>query len=213
MQYCKSDKTAKSCQCADCTLEACVEYSHGLVKQSMHTLSPSKGTTFEDSDGNDSFSFGDQRQEEEEEGDSSYLYRLPLLTHPNSEGHSMGIVLPKIITFNLALAHQLKAVEDNDENRYKTVVKLYQFVYTTEMKGRNKASLFIALVAANNLADIHRRLNNRSKHQQCLQFVLSVIMLIRYDVASKRDSLNVELEGFLRNVSHLILKATCAPVA
>jgi hypothetical protein len=207
MQYCKNDQSTKVCTCDDCTLQACVEYSHSLVQHNK--LQSSEPRNNHSCDSVLPVYFSDEDQDD----DYSYLYRVPLLTPPDATGHSMGLVLPKVITFNLALAHQLKALNDNDNNRFKVVSRLYQLVYNNEIKNKNKASLFIALVAANNLSDIHRRLHNKLKHEHCLRFVLSAVMLLGYDSAGKRKYYNVELKGFFRNAASLILKPTCAAVA
>lgn len=198
------DSTKASCSCQECSLESCIEYSHSMMQENKS-----------DSDANNSWSFlqhfgNIEQQEQDEEG---YLYRTPILTRSEASGHSMGDVLPQIITFNLALAHQLKAIEEN-ENKYQIVVKLYQLIYKTQMKGKTRASFFFALVAANNLAEIHRRLENTQKQEHCLKFVLSAVMLLGYEATChSRDYCKIELEGFIRNTTVLILAPTCAPVA
>jgi tetratricopeptide (TPR) repeat protein len=199
MEVSKQESNAL-CTCKDCTLESCIEYSHSLVQENKN----------ESEDLTCSFLQHFSNREEEDEG---YLYRIPILTKPEASGHSMGDVLPQIITFNLALAHQLKAIEEN-EDQYHIVVKLYQLIYQTQMKQKSRASFFFALVAANNLADIHHRLQNNQKQERCLKFVLSAVMLLGYESSShSKGYCKVELEGFIRNTTVLILAPTCAPVA
>jgi len=223
MQYCK--QIVKNCKCQECTLEACVEYSHRLIQENKKhhgsTSTPSSPSLSQHSHDDHLSSFGPQ-ETDADDNEEAYIYRVPLLTPQSTLGHSMRTVLPKIITFNLALAHQLKALtedkKNNDQdarNRYKIVAKLYQLVYNNEIKEKSKASLFISLVAANNLADIHRRFLNQNKYESCLKFVLSAILLMGYDTKQNNDSYcnKVELEGFFWNATSLILKPTCAPVA
>lgn len=204
MEVSKQDQHHLPCNCEHCSLEACIEYSHGLVQE------PSEMAVDEE----DSCDFVQQFcNRDESHDDDGYLYRIPIVSRPESTGHSMGTIMPKILTFNLALAHHLKALEEK-QNNYKIAVRLYQLVYQTELKEKSKASFFFALVAANNLADVHRRLNNTQKHQQCLQFVLSAIMLMGYDISSRnREYCKVELDGFVRNATSLILTPSCAAVA
>jgi len=192
-----------TCNCEHCSLESCIEYSHSLVQNQ---------TSVDEEDSCDFVHHFFQRDDSSQDEDG-YLYQIPILTKPESAGHSMGSVMPKILTFNLALAHHLKALEEN-QNKFKVAVRLYQLVYQTELKEKSKASFFFALVAANNLADVHRRLQNPKKQQQCLQFVLSAIMLMGYDTTSRnREYCKVELEGFVRNATSLILTPSCAAVA
>lgn len=197
MEVSKQDQRRPACNCEHCSLEACIEYSHNKEK-SMQV--------------DDECDYVQQfcSHDDDEEG---YLYRIPIVSKPESSGHTMGTIMPKIITFNLALAHHLKALEEK-QNNYKIAVRLYQLVYQTELREKSKASFFFALVAANNLADVHRRLNNQQKRQQCLQFVLSAIMLMGYDISSRnREYCKVGLEGFVRNATSLILTPSCAAVA
>jgi hypothetical protein len=206
MEVSKQDQRRAACNCEHCSLEACIEYSHSLVQEPCETAM----------DEDDSCDFVQQfcnRDDSSAQDDDGYLYRIPIVTKPESMGHSMGNIMPKILTFNLALAHHLKAL-DEKKNNFKIAVRLYQLVYQTELKEKSKASFFFALVAANNLADVHRRLNNPQKQQQCLQFVLSAIMLMGYDISSRnREYCKVQLDGFVRNATSLILTPSCAAVA
>merc|ERR1711935_52384 len=196
-----------TCNCQHCSLESCIEHGHSLVQNQM---------SIDEEDSCDfvhHFCQHDHNSTSQQDEDSGYLYRIPILTKPESEGHFMGSIMPKILTFNLAIAHHLKALEEK-QNKFKTAVRLYQLVYQTQQKEKSKASFFFALVAANNLADVHRRLQNPLKQQQCLQFVLSAIMLMGYDTTSRnREYCKVELEGFVRNATSLILTPSCAAVA
>eukprot|EP00980_Cylindrotheca_fusiformis_P000775 scaffold184_cov125-Cylindrotheca_fusiformis.AAC.10 len=200
MEVCKENRIA-SCTCQKCTLESCIEYSHGMIEKDTKSDMEENPFSLLQHFGN------------REEDDDGYLYRVPILTRPDVSGHSMGDVLPQIITFNLALAHQLKAIAENQDN-YQVVVKLYQLIYRNQMREKTRASFFFALVAANNLADIHRRLQNTKKQEHCLKFVLSAVMLLGYEASChSRDYCKIELEGFIRNATALILAPTCAPVA
>lgn len=204
MEVSKQDQRQPACNCEHCSLEACIEYSHSLVQE------PSEMAVDEEDHCDFVQQFCSHDKNDDDEG---YLYRIPIVTKPESMGHSMGTIMPKIVTFNLALAHHLKAIEEN-KNNFKIAVRLYQLVYQTELKEKSKASFFFALVAANNLADVHGRLNNARKQQQCLQFVLSAIMLMGYDINSRnREYCKVELDGFVRNAASLILTPSCAAVA
>lgn len=206
MEVSKQDQHHAPCNCEHCSLESCIEYSHSLVQE------PSESALDEE----DSCDFVQQfcnREDSKNDKNEGYLYRIPIVTTPQSMGHSMGSIMPKILTFNLALAHHLKALEEK-QNNFKIAARLYQLVYQTELKEKSKASFFFALVAANNLADIHSRLSNIEKQEQCLKFVLSAIMLMGYDISSRnREYCKVKLDGFVRNATSLILTPSCAAVA
>lgn len=228
MEYSKQEDTAfrrrnnknnnkACCQCQDCTVEACIKYSHGLVVNQRQQQEQEE----EDDDNNEwnNLPFNNNNKIDSEYNDNAYgyddtmmegggyyrLYRQPIFISPNSFGHSMGLALPKIITFNLALAHHFKATttmtNNNNINDYCIVIKLYQLIYKNEIQQKD-GSIFMALVAANNLVGIYQRIlflqaleeieeeGRRNKGQQqkqkkrqdhYLQFIISTVMIFVQD--------------------------------
>ena len=126
----------------------------------------------------------------------------------------MGMSLPLIITVNLALAHHLDALEQKemDRKKLKRVLQLYELAYRWQMEEDDEQLDCIALsiIISNNLGEINRAVNNKSKHIKCLQHLLSTLMFV-VDCQQMDDKL--DLDGFLRNTSQLVLQDQCAAAA
>ena len=76
---------------------------------------------------------------------------------------------------------------------------------------RSIGSLRFTMIVSNNLGEIHRMAGNTQKHTMCLQHLLSAIM---YMVDSKLVVLDsVEMDGFYKNVSPIMLHDICAQAA
>jgi hypothetical protein len=92
-------------------------------------------------------------------------------------------------------------------------------------------SIRFNLIIFNNLSHIHRLANNHSKHRQCLEHLLSTVMLaLEYKARTTSNNagdddhhdnhhgaddciLLMDLDGLLQNASTLILQEQCAEVA
>ncbi len=110
------------------------------------------------------------------------LYRQPIRVAPQSMqvGHNMGSTLPMIITFNLALAYHLTAIEEEgpiNRDSLRKILQLYELSYRwqSEDQGNEQVnSLSFTMIIANNLGEIHRAVGNHSKlFVMCLQYLLS----------------------------------------
>lgn len=238
MEYSKQQDKNKACQCNECTVDACIRYSHGLVvkqkEQQWQEMGHTTTATQNDYDNNDDNEWRLlSNQSSDDTGGYKYsLYQQPIFISPKSFGHSMGIALPKIITFNLALAYHLKALktqiydehEDDEEyQHFQLAIKLYQLIYKNEIK--KNGSIFMALVAANNLVGIYQRMQrNYKKQQQFLRFVISTVMILVHDSATSPQNNNnntskakehckMELQGFLQNAFSLTAHLQCAGAA
>jgi hypothetical protein len=150
-------------------------------------------------------------------GNEYYLHvqalRIPLNnSHP--QNYSTLLVVCSVVAFNFALAHQLRAREENEEDRRIKLQKaatLYEICLSMQqveelLLGPN--TLFI-MVSVNNLGLIYSELNDQSKASVCIDQVLSTLM---YLVESGSDCV-FELDGFFRNVSSVISKTCSAPAA
>lgn len=149
--------------------------------------------------------------------DGGYVYKQPIRVSPQTmeEGHSMGVVLPLILTFNLALAHHLDAIEcdEIDRSKLQRVLRLYELAYRWQVEEQDvqSESLRFTMVIANNLGEIHRVVSNHEKHQKCLEHLLSTLMFL---VDCRDVDGNVmDMDGFLRNTAELILHGRCAGAA
>ena len=265
----------------------------------------------------------------------SYIYRRPIriTSRTIQEGHNMGSTLFLIITFNLALAHHLSAVDSdvdavdavdavdnnnssstdstttscscNENNRIKKTLQLYEIsnkwhiqssnchLYndgdddsgrynestmmtqheqhqqqqhqqlnrdeydsssaeeqqqqpdddastSTSKTSRNVSSIRFNMIICNNLSHIHCLVSNHSKHKQCLEHLLSQVMVaLEYKTrttssppssnndqhqdygaaaaaaaaATEDYTLQMDLDGFLQSASSLILQEKCAKAA
>jgi tetratricopeptide (TPR) repeat protein len=209
----------ETCCCRCCSLDECMTMNQSVP--------PRRSLTRQDSD---LFFCGDcagsrkmprRSQEEtslsEEVECGGYIHRKPIHVSPHciKEGHFMGGTLSLIVIFNLALAHHLAAVRNNMcRRRLQKAAKLYKLAYEAHLMEQEPMqqvnSLHFTMIIANNLGEIHRTVKNRSKHMMCLQLLLSTIM---YLVDNKIPAESIELDGFFRNTSQLILQKRCASAA
>lgn len=193
-----------ACACESCTLDNCLNYSH--IIQATH---------------------GDSVYCSEA-GSDGFLYRQPIHIPSStiSEGHMMGMTLPLILTFNLALAYHLTAITGPEVDRkcLQRVLQLYELAYRWQMnevmadsyEKCSVSSLSFIMVIANNLGQIHYCVNNMSKYRLCLQHLLSTVMFVvdcRQVHSTPNSAASFELEGFFQNASRLILQEQAAPAA
>jgi hypothetical protein len=185
-----------TCACKHCSLDECMTFSQKVPGFERRNSSESLTSRV---------------------SESGYIYRRPIRVTPQAmqEGHSTGLILPLIIAFNLALAHHLSAIEEKqmDRKKLKKVLRLYELVHGWQMEKNNEQfdCIRFTMILANNLGEIHRAVNDRSKHVMCLQHLLSTMMFLVVDGQQTDGSL--ELDGFLRNTSQLILQGRCADAA
>ena len=157
----------------------------------------------------------DQPLGEEQAG---YIYDKPIQVPPHvtHEGHFMGFTLQIIITFNLALAYHKKAMNENDgktqRNLFRKTLQLYELSYEWKMR-EAVPSLRFVIAVANNIGEVHRVAGNYSKYIMCLQHVLSTIVFMVDCAQDENEYEPMELEGFVRNTSRLILSGQCASAA
>jgi hypothetical protein len=155
-------------------------------------------------------------QQTEDSEQDGYIYRRAIRVSQCSmqEEHSMGATLSLIIIFNLALAHHLSAIQQQMcRRRLQKALQLYELAYQLQLEEQQEqqvSSLRFTMIIANNLGEIHRAVNNNSKHVMCLQHLLSTMMYL-VDCRIPADS--IELDGFFRNTLQLILKNKCASAA
>lgn len=229
------------CSCEDCSLEACIEYSNYYYYGMMSKNRRNHGNENDDDDNMD-----------DDDDKNNCIYRQPIFTNQNTSSsttatttarHSIGIkVLSKIVTYNLALAYHLDGDFKNSKRLYQEV---YRWYYTTAKVGsiqeqhqavvggregeeNRKILFFLSLVAANNLAVIHRELKNDRKQKSCLEYVLSALQVILAEDKLKESVVTTHhndydermkyyhrnLECFVRNTASMILQPPkCANAA
>lgn len=194
------------CTCRHCSLEACVSYSQ------------KRGQIFDDLSTASKFN-SDKSLNQDESSSSGYVHRQPILITSQAiqEDHTMGLTLPLIITFNLALVHHLSAISEEVLNRRKLgkVLQLYELAYRWQMESEEDEQvecIRFTLIISNNLGEIHRVVSNRIKYERCLQHVLSTLMFM-VDCRIIDSESRLDMDGFLRNTSQIILQERCAAAA
>lgn len=211
--------TAPVCECAHCTLLSTV----------LHSTGSSSGSTAKSS--------SLQSRSDDEEGDDSeeeFLYsegiRIPL----ESQGHSMGRTFQIVLAFNLALANHLSWATRKDMQDFKKlnrILQLYKLSYHLQQQeqelsnANDTINLRFTLIILNNLSQIHLALNEEERYHSVLENLLSHLMLVgvveqRIASLSNNSTLSqhgqptaMDLNGFFKNVSPLLLKRPCAGVA
>jgi len=192
------------------------------------------------------------RHDETTTPSSSSFYRRPIQITPRSimEGHNMGSTLFLIIVFNLGLAHHSALAastgsysEDKRMAKLKTTLKIYDLADSwyhrltkfrcdvAQQQSLRDSTIRFHTIVCYNSCHIHQSLNDHTKHQESLEKLTSVLMLVvdhkKYAVqqlqhdddhycdddndSSARD--NHHLEEFLHTASQLILRKQCADAA
>jgi hypothetical protein len=198
------DNSDSTCTCKHCDLQACMTFSQSCDSTSDDSVASKHSTR-------------SQSLISDESSEEGYIHRQPIRVTPQAmqEGHSMGLALPLIITFNLALAHHLSAIEEKQLDRTKLakVLQLYELAYRWQMEEDDAEvdCIRFTMIISNNLGEIHRAVNNRSKYFKCLQHLLSTMMFM-VDCQQDDDS-SLELDGFLHNTSQLFSRGKCAAAA
>jgi hypothetical protein len=86
------------------------------------------------------------------------------------QGHSPGVTLSLIIILNLAIAHHLSAMQNqNCRRRLQKALQLYELAHHLQMEEEDICSPRATMIIANNVGEIHRALDNQSKRTICLQ--------------------------------------------
>jgi tetratricopeptide (TPR) repeat protein len=147
------------------------------------------------------------------EPNQDFIYRHPIKTSeiPKQEE---SYVLSVILVFNMALAHHLIGTSQDDDSsndeRLRGALKLYELVFSMQMKSDVYMSMTCTLALVNNSAQIYKAINRERKAQKYFNHLLSSLMIM----VEKGEAENLdELDGFLWNASRLILTKQAAPAA
>jgi hypothetical protein len=189
-----------TCTCGSCSLDECI-----LHTTRQEPPFPGDGASFK------SFNDATKFFEDMVESEDSFIYRQPIYASMQ-QGHSPGVTLSLIIILNLAVAHHLSALQNqNCRRRLQKALQFYELVYYhMQMEEEDLCSPHASLIIANNVGEVHRALENQSKHAMCLQHLLSIMV---YMIDCKIPVSTMKLEGFVRNTSQLILNNNCAGAA
>lgn len=221
-----TNRTKIYCMCDECTLDGCLQFSETQNSRSNRALFQTHRAVHADSScscSNNSAHTGatnssnkrrriteTRRDEGEEtanryssEKESGYIYQHPVLI-PND--HEMGATRFFVILFNLALAHQLKAVSSNTSNKNeienetqrddectRKALLLYEILFeywsriqsvssnTGILDGHEdtarSTSFRFVMIMYNNLSQMYSLVNDTIRQHQCLQSLLSIVMI------------------------------------
>lgn len=198
------------CQCKHCSLEECIintlpdtsSLHHQHQLSSQHSLLKAPLCQSVDDD----LFFHDTESEDR------FIYKRPIYASPTftRPGHYPGITLTLVIILNLAMAHHLSAIQQNHcRLRLQKALQLYELAHQLQLE-KEIYSPRATMIIANNVGEIHRAVQNHNKHAMCLQHLLSTMM---YMIDCRIPVSSIELEGFFRNTSQLILHKNCASAA
>lgn len=121
--------------------------------------------------------------------------------------------LSYIILYNLALAYHLQAIKDgfSGKQELRKSLWLYDAANSVRMQENLSLNVIQSMAIVNNMGHIHSVLKNSGKAKLCFKHLLRLIMIV--NDADGEESIE-ELDGFLMNVTSLILAAqTCAVAA
>jgi hypothetical protein len=115
-------------------------------------------------------------------------------------------VVFSVAVFNLALAHHLGGMEDtpSSTNLLQKAAKLYEFgvhIQEGQQSDDYSTGILFFLATLNNLGDVHRRLGNTMKSEQCFGQLLSILMFLN-DSGEQSSSSNLEM--FFRSTFFLV---------
>jgi tetratricopeptide (TPR) repeat protein len=159
----------------------------------------------------------------EEHSEVDFVYRNPIHVTEEDLLEDDDILAESeincILLFNLALAYHLwalKELEEQDqtmtfesERKLKKALIFYEMSFSIQVDlGSMSITSILALV--NNCASIYQQLDKKKRAEKFYSHMLSTLMaMIELGEASEVE----QLEGFLHNVSKLILKEVVAPAA
>jgi hypothetical protein len=156
-----------------------------------------------------------------EEGDiEHFLYRQAIRIPPTmvleESTYRATIMGSSMVIFNLALAHQLAAMEEGNNLRemmLRKALKIYElgFNMVLQKEYADEPSTMYILATVNNLGLAHQQLNDRHTATKCFKHLMSALMYL-ID-CGEGDSNNWDFEGFLRNATEVDLQAACPAAA
>jgi tetratricopeptide (TPR) repeat protein len=125
-------------------------------------------------------------QEEQGETHQYYVFRrcIPIpISSETTVYFESPMFIYVVIIFNLALAHQLSAMECSDEYESATLllskaVQLYELAFNLQQEDeRLENNALFSMATINNLALVYESLNDSENTKKCFQYLLSILML------------------------------------
>jgi hypothetical protein len=156
----------------------------------------------------------------EQQGDiEHFLYRQAIRIPPTmvlESTYRATIMGAPMVLFNLALAHQLFAMEEGNNRRemlLRKALKIYElgFNMVLQKEYADEPSTMYILATVNNSGLAHQHLNDRHTATKCFKHLMSALMYL-ID-CGEVDSNNWDFEGFLRNATEVDLQSACPAAA
>jgi tetratricopeptide (TPR) repeat protein len=152
--------------------------------------------------------------EEDFNADEPFIFRAPIFIPSQATdliSFKYYVKSSFILLYNLALSHQLSALDGDDTaKRLRKALALYELAYTIQMTEDIELTALQTMAMVNNLGQIHTALDNEENARQCFQHLLSTIMFL--NDCGERDSVE-QMEGFIANVMPLIIIGGTSPAA
>ena len=156
-----------------------------------------------------------QNSEEED-----YIYRHPIYIPDQAfksinltgEQDCLAVLLTVISLFNVALAHQLLAMESRSNRRFclQKSSRLYELGYHLAATNKIDGGSLFLLSILNNLGHVYKTLSCHIKASKCFQQLLSTLMYL--SEGCKCDDL-AALSGFFGSTCYLYIQDFCAAAA
>jgi hypothetical protein len=158
----------------------------------------------------------------------SFIYDTPLHIWPEALSfrafnHDLLSELSVALMFNLALCHHLHALNSpsspsEDYSIFEQAIALYELAYEVQMQDDVELSVECTMAIVNNLGHAHKLLGHEGKASKCFSHLLSALLFVQSlsthdDECDKMGVSASSTEGFIRNVSHLILSKKVAAAA
>ena len=153
----------------------------------------------------------DDDDEKDLSAQEGFVFKDPIMVLPQSmasPSYAFFVKLSFIQLYNLALTHHLCALHRaNPEPFFRKALSLYELAYTIHVSEDVELTILQSMAIVNNLGQLHRKLDDFEKSQQCFENLLTTLMFVRD--CGEQDNQHM-LDGFLSNVMYLIL---CGPKA
>jgi tetratricopeptide (TPR) repeat protein len=136
--------------------------------------------------------------------DDIFVYRRPFRVTSLRTKDDFS-ALSVVLVFNLALAHHLKAIaDDNNTRRLRVALQLYKLGFSMKHQSNRRRGIMNSLAVANNCGHIYKQLQRTKKATEFFEHVLSALMMLfEYGEDAEVD----QLDGFLKNAAaQLILR-------
>jgi tetratricopeptide (TPR) repeat protein len=156
--------------------------------------------------------------DQEEQGGGAHQYKyyvfrrcipIPVSSTETTVYFESPMFIYVVIIFNLALAHQLSAMERHDVSESASLLllskaaQLYELVFNLQQEDEcMENNALFSMATINNLALVYKSLDDSENAEKCFRYLLSILMLF---VGCDGEQIS-GFEGFFRNTaSHLVV--------